>query len=226
LDDLNRVATEVDDQHRTGLLTPTGGWGPWINGGGWLTVHSQGVDFLYRDLQRVSTTIEACLKGQVEIAYQPGHPHGFLSSIYLAEVALCQPLWETDQGISALKLKAYPYPRALQRALVGKFAWEIDFSLRIAKKAVERADVAYAAGCCFRCVSCILQVVFALNGQYWLNEKGAVALANTFSIIPSMFRSRIEAAFLSLAADGHSIAQAIAILEGVSRDTEAIVASA
>jgi hypothetical protein len=99
-----------------------------------------------------------------------------------------------------------------------EFTWEIDFSLDIARKSIERSDVAYAAGCCFRCVACILQVLFAINEQYWLNEKGAVALANTFPIRPPLLRSRIEEAFASLAADGDSIANAIGVLEGVRRD--------
>jgi predicted nucleotidyltransferase len=169
---LDRIAAELDDRHQPGLLTPIGGWGPWINGGGWLTIQSQAVDFLYRDLGRVATSIEACCAGQVEIVYQPGHPHGFVSSIYMAEVALCQILWEADGQITALKKRTRPYPERLKKTLFQKFAWEIDFSLVIARKAVERADVAYAAGCCFRCVACLLQVVFALNEQYWMNEKG------------------------------------------------------
>jgi len=33
---LERLAAEVDDTRRSGLITPIGEWGPWINGGGWL----------------------------------------------------------------------------------------------------------------------------------------------------------------------------------------------
>ncbi len=218
LNALDRLAADFDDRHCSGLLTPIGGWGPWINGGGWLMVHGQAVDFLYRDLYRVGATIEACLAGRVDMVYQPGHPHGFVSSIYLAEVALCLPLWDANGRISALKLQARPFPRALQNALIKKFTWEIDFSLDIARKSIERSDVAYAAGCCFRSVACILQVLFAINEQYWLNEKGAVALANTFPIRPPLLRSRIEEAFASLAADGDSIARVIAGLEELRRD--------
>ncbi|MEP1077537.1 nucleotidyltransferase domain-containing protein [Leptolyngbya sp. PL-A3] len=31
---LNHLASELDDSHRTNLITPIGGWGKWINGGG------------------------------------------------------------------------------------------------------------------------------------------------------------------------------------------------
>src|SRR5215207_3251695 len=58
---LERVATEIDDSHRTGLIISIGGWGPWINGGGWFKVQSQAVDFLYRDLSKVEAIIDDCL---------------------------------------------------------------------------------------------------------------------------------------------------------------------
>ncbi|HYG63367.1 MAG TPA: nucleotidyltransferase domain-containing protein [Thermoanaerobaculia bacterium] len=217
---LDQASAELDDRHQPGLLTPIGGWGPWINGGGWLTVQGQPVDFLYRDLGKVSACIEACCAGEVEMVYQPGHPHGFSSSIYMAEVAACQILWEADGQLSALKERTDPYPEPLKLALIQKFGWEMGFSLMIARKAIERGDVAYVAGCCFRCVGCLLQVVFALNGQYWMNEKGAVALADTFLVRPAMLRGRIEKAFTLLAADRLALTEAIAVLDEVKRDTD------
>lgn len=220
---LDRVAAEFDDSHRTGILTPIGGWGPWINGGGWLTVQSTPVDFLYRDLNRVADVIEACHRGQIEMVYQPGHPHGFVSSIYMAEVALCRVLWQSDERLTTLKDRTRPYPAALREALLRQFAWEVDFSLAIAQKGVERADVAYVSGCCFRAVACFLQVLFALNEQYWLNEKGAVALADSFPLRPPQLRTRIAAAFETLAATEEALAAAIRELQELARETECLV---
>lgn len=34
LDQLRKVATKLDDEHRVDVITEIGGWGPWINGGG------------------------------------------------------------------------------------------------------------------------------------------------------------------------------------------------
>src|SRR4051794_10449225 len=34
-------------------VTEPGGWGPWVDGGGWLTVDGHRVDWIYRDLDRV-----------------------------------------------------------------------------------------------------------------------------------------------------------------------------
>lgn len=220
---LDRVAAELDDSHRTGLLTPIGGWGPWINGGGWLNIQSQAVDFLYRDLKKVETVIDECLAGQVDIVYQPGHPFGFVSAIYLAEIAVCQPLWEADGKLSALKKRVHPYPNALQKALIQKFTWEIDFSIKIAVKSIERKDVVYAVGCCFRSVACMLQVLFALNEEYWLNEKGALLIADKFPLRPNRLKERVESAFTLLSADGETIGKAIAILEELNQDVSVLL---
>ena len=215
---LSRVATSLDDTHRPDVVTPTGEWGPWINGGGWLRIRSYPVDFLYRDLVTVTAVIGDCLQGKVDIFYQPGHPLGFVSSMYLAEVAVCQPLWDPEGALAALKKQVDPYPASLQRALIQKFAWEIDFSLQTARKSIDRADVTYAAGCCFRSVMCMLQAMFVLNKQHWLNEKGALALADAFTWKPEDLRSRVESAFQALDANPSGIAMAIDILQELGKE--------
>ena len=97
--DLCQVASSYDDRREAGLLTSFGEWGPWINGGGWLKVKSMQVDLIYRDLSTVRTVFEDCQNGQVSISYQPGHPHGFISSIYFAEIAHCKILSD-ERGLS------------------------------------------------------------------------------------------------------------------------------
>ena len=76
------------------MITGIGGWGPWIDGGGWLTVQGVPVDLLYRDIENVAAIMAECAAGMPRIVYQPGHPHGFSTAIYLAEVALCRVLWD------------------------------------------------------------------------------------------------------------------------------------
>ena len=216
---LARVAADIDDQHRPDAVTPIGEWGPWINGGGWLTCQNIPVDFLYRDLDQVSTVINRCLIGEFTHVYQPGHPHGFPSYIYMAEIALCQPLWDPHNKIAALKANTVVYPPLLQQAIIKRFFWEADFSLKVARKGVSRGDVSYVAGCCFRAVVCLTQTLFALNEQYWMNEKGAVALAATFSRHPEQFAERITGAFGQLSADPREADSAIDRLETLAHET-------
>jgi predicted nucleotidyltransferase len=115
---LQRVVDGLDDTGRAATLTPIGGWGQWINGGGWLTLAGTRVDLLYRDLQRVRAVIDDCHEGRIERHYQPGHPHAFVSSIYMGEVAYCRPLWDPAGSLAALNQLTQPYPRRLADALV------------------------------------------------------------------------------------------------------------
>lgn len=216
---LQQVATELDDQHRDRLMTEMGEWGPWMNGGGWLTVQGIAVDLLYRDLEQVSACIEACCAGEITIAYQPGHPHGFGNSNYMAEVALGRSLWDPQGTWQALQDKTRVYPPLLKQAIIQKFLWEAEFCLRIGRKSISRRDVTYAAGCCFRGVICLMQTLFALNEQYWMNEKGAVALASTFSLCPAQLQKRVDEMFASLAAEETAIAGAINQLQGLVQET-------
>jgi hypothetical protein len=212
---LEGVAHQLDDEHHGNLVTDVGGWGPWINGGGWLKVNGIPVDFLYRDLDKVTRIINDCRSGKIETVYQPGHPFGFVSSIYLAEVALCRPLWDPHGKVEKMKAQVIPYPPLLKKAIIDSFWWEVDFSLGIARKSIPRGDVTYAAGSCFRAVTCLMQVLFAVNEQYWMNEKGALALADGFAKTPVRLRERVEDAFSQLNSSGESIASAINILRNV-----------
>jgi predicted nucleotidyltransferase len=225
LDALNRLATELDDEHRSDLLTPIGGWGPWINGGGWLKIDGTAVDFLYRDLEKVSQVITDCRAGRLQVDYQPGHPHAFTSAIYLAEVALCQPLTDPHTAVKGLKQMVSPYPNALQQALVDRFFWEARFSIAIAGKAASRGDAAYVAGCMFRCTSCLLQTLFALNEHYWMNEKGALAIAAGFDRSPGDLKKRIHTAFGSLQPKATSLAAGLTILDTIIREVEDLLSS-
>lgn len=220
---LRQIAVELDDLHREDVITELGGWGPWINGGGWLTIQSQPVDLIYRDLTKVTSIIDQCCAGQVEIAYQPGHPHGFVTSIYMAEIAYCQPLWDPTGVVAALKTKCDPYPAALRQGSLYRFWWEVDFSLKVAQKATGRGDASYVAGCCYRAVACLIQSLFALNGHYLMNEKGAVQLASAFPITIPNLQQRIEAAFASLDADPAALDHAIETLAEIEQECAALI---
>jgi hypothetical protein len=220
---LDRVAAKHDDRNQSGLVTPIGGWGPWINGGGWLRVGGAAVDFLYRDTSKVESVIDRCLVGDIEVAYQPGHPLGFLSSIYAGEVSVCRPLWDPAGWVTSSKRRLVHYPEELRRKLVKRFGSEAGFCLLIAEKPVRRSDVTYVAGCVFRAVCCLLLVLFALNREYWLNEKGALNLAGRFRIAPARFRERVEAIWGSVVKDSEALAAALAIVRELNDEVKALV---
>lgn len=169
------VGGVVDDPSAT--VTAIGEWGPWINGGGWLRVGGIEVDLLYRDLGKVAETIAELRAGRFTMDYQVGHPHGFCSAILAGEAAIGVPLHDPAHAFAMLKRRASPYPEALGDALVARFGWEVDFAIENGELAARRAERTHAAGCAYRALCCMAQVLFALNGRYLINEKGAVQAA-------------------------------------------------
>ncbi|OKO85183.1 DNA polymerase subunit beta [Bradyrhizobium sp. AS23.2] len=168
------AAKEIADNPAATAVTPVGEWGPWIVGGAWLSVEGRKVDLLYRSADAVEAVMESCRAGIVTMDYQPGHPHGFCSAIWMGEIAYCQPLHDPQALIARLKSIAQPYPRPLRDALIRRFQWEVLFGIEIAELAITRGEQTHIAGCAYRSLACVAQVPFALNERYHINEKGAL----------------------------------------------------
>lgn len=176
---LARAVTALDDGRRDGLLNPPGQWGPWINGGAWLTVGGQPVDILLRDIGRVRGIIRDCVEGIITIDYQCGHPFGFVNTIYAAETHFCKPIWQAEgKPVDSLKSLLYAYggysPKMME-TIIAKFMWEAEFSLACGRKAALGGDAHYALGSIFRSVGSWVQVVYAVNETYLMNEKRSLS---------------------------------------------------
>jgi predicted nucleotidyltransferase len=197
---LNQAAQALDDEHRANLCTSLGGWGPWVIGGGWLRVDGVAVDLIYRDIQRVRVTIADCREGKLVIGMQAGHPFGFVSSIYMGEVATCQILWDPNDVMRDLKAKTHPYPAELKKAVFHVIGWEPSFCADLVEKGLLKGDAAYVAGCAFRAVTGLLHTLAAINETYVLNEKGLTSLAEGFTIAPRELQPRINQIFSQLSA--------------------------
>lgn len=177
LEDLSLLAWRVDDRGTEAMVTDIGEWGPWINGGAWLVIDGVRVDWIFRDLALVERTVQAVLEGRVTCDYQAGHPHGFHSHVYAGEVHHAVRLHDPDDAVGALQALTDPYPGALRRTILQRFLWEAAFALTTARTAAARGDTYYVSGCLFRSVACVVQVLYALNARWFLNEKGSVAEA-------------------------------------------------
>ncbi len=203
-------------------VTPIGEWGPWIVGGAWLAIGGRKVDLLYRSIDKVSAVIDACRHGEVGMHYQAGHPHGFCSAIWMGEVAQCRPLHDPDGAIAALQARTSPYPRALRDALIRRFQWEIPFGIENAELALPRGDTTHIAGCAYRALTCIGQVLFALNEQYLINEKGALAVAAAFPVTIHNLSERVADIWRSLGDGRHEAA--LQTLRALERDVRELSA--
>jgi hypothetical protein len=223
-DRLREVVKTIVDEPDAIRVTPIGEWGPWIVGGAWLVIGGRKVDLLYRSIEQVTKTIDACRSGDIGMYYQPGHPHGFCSAIWMGEVAQCRPLHDPDGVIAPLRARTSAYPRALRDALIRRFQWEILFSIENAEIAVPRRDSAHIAGCAYRALACVGQILFALNGQYLINEKGALAVAASFPVTIQSLTKRVADVWRLIGSAQHE--EALQTLRSLEHDISEMSAKA
>lgn len=219
---LGQCLKSLDDEGREGLLHPPGEWGPWINGGAWLTVEGTAVDVLLRDIGRVAEVLCDCTAGRITIDYQCGHPFGFVNLIYAAEIHFCKPLWQdASEPVSyfkAMLAEDNGYPKVMQQAVIRKFMWEAQFSLACGRKPAHNHDVNYAMGSVFRASCAWAEILYALNGKYLMNEKGALKHLNKLVLCAADMESRICTAYSLLAAG--EAKKAYALLDSLHAEIE------
>lgn len=209
---LRSLAAKVADSP-VGVTEP-GGWGPWVNGGGWLTVQGWHVDWIYRDLDRVQRIWGDCQHGRYEIGIQPGHPLGFYSHAYAGEVALCQVLADPTGELTDLRAQTATYPAALSDALV-EGLWEADFIARAARYGVSGSDPAYTAGCLFRAVGVACQALHGHARRWLINEKGMVALTAALPVAPPGFAGRVHSLLAAVGRSQDEMAETVSAAEAL-----------
>ena len=218
------AAKEISDDPDAAAVTAIGEWGPWIVGGAWLTVGGHKVDLLYRDADAVEAVMQSCRAGVVSMHYQPGHPHGFCSEIWMGEVACCQPTHDPAHLIARLKSIALPYPRPLRDALIRRFQWEILFGIENAELAAARSEPTHVAGCLYRSLACIAQVLFALNERYLINEKGALQEAAGLPLTLPDFAGRPTEVWRRIGQG--NLARACALMRQIDQDLKVLTQAA
>jgi predicted nucleotidyltransferase len=221
-EEIAEIASKVDDTHRRDIITPLGAWGEWVNGGGWLVIDGWHVDFIFRDIHRVEQVIQDCLVGAISAHYQTGHPHAYINGMYLGEVAICKILTDQNGRLKALKEKTTPYSPMMKKSMVNYFMFEAGFSLMFAEDNTNKDDLYYVAGHLFRAVSCLNQVLFALNEEYCLNEKKAVKMIANFPQVPSDYKKRVDKIFTLLSAKSGDTSKACSELKQLVEEIKTI----
>lgn len=203
---LGKLAREVAGPQAK--VTELGAWGPWVDGGAWLTIADTAVDWLYRDLDRVHLSCQNALQGRVDFHFQVGHPMGVLGTSYAGEIALGVVQADPSGELLALQRQVATYPTALGEALVAKL-WEAGFILDGLPKPASRGDTVYVAGCLFRVVELCAYALHGRAGRWLINEKGAVALAGRLPQAPADFVRRANDVLAHLGTTSDEMAVAI-----------------
>ncbi|HEY4386805.1 MAG TPA: nucleotidyltransferase domain-containing protein [Ktedonobacteraceae bacterium] len=192
IDRIRSIAATLNDTLNP-VVTELGGWGAWVNGGAWLSIGGQRLDFLYRNIDFVSATLDECNRGIIHSDYWQQPAYGFHSFMYCAETAICRPLYDPDHIIDDLKTKVARYSSQLKQAIIRTFLWSARFTLDNTYKAAARGEVYLVTGCLARAMHCLVQVLYALNETYYLSESRLDADVHAFSIQPALFLERMYA---------------------------------
>jgi predicted nucleotidyltransferase len=222
---IQRVRELAEDVNDTAdpVVTDFYEWGPWVNGGAWLTIGEQRVDFVYRNLDHVDRVIVQAEAGGYELDYAQQPPFGFFSGTYLGEIAVCISLFDPEARIDALKRRVADYPEALRRAVVQDYLWAAEFGLAaFARKFAARSDAYGTAACLARVVNQLVLVLFALNRKYLLNDKTALAEVAEFERAPREFGPRVQKTLANLGGSPAELVAAVTSIAQLLRETVAL----
>jgi Nucleotidyltransferase domain/Domain of unknown function (DUF4037) len=198
-------------------------WGPWVNGGAWLTIGGQRVDLLYRSLEHQARVIADANAGRFELHWGQQAPFGFFGPTYLGELAICRPLFDPGGRVAALKREVAEYPEALRRAIVQAYLWQAEFSLEsFAPKFAAGGEVLGAVGCLTRLAHQLVLVLFALNRRHLLSDKTALAEIAGFALAPPQFGERVAALLARPGREPAALAASVATAAGLVAETVAL----
>jgi nucleotidyltransferase-like protein len=215
IDDIRLIAKQYainEDPTVTGFYE----WGPWVNGGAWIETASGKVDFIYRNIQHISRTIEKAKNGEWENHFEQQPPYGFTSIIYLAETSCCIPLYDPQHVITKLKAEVRAYPPKLKQAVVQQSLWSLEFTIWHAEYFYKKGDIYNVMGCLARGVKNIVNALFAINELYPLGDKRAIQILEKTRKVPSHFEQKVEKI---LCVDKQSIGNNIDLLKKLFAET-------
>lgn len=202
------------------VVTSFYGWGPWVNGGAWLTIGRQRVDFVYRSLEHLERVIAEAEAGRYEQHYTQQPPFGFFSGAYLGEIAVCVPLFDPEARLEALKRRVADYPEALRQAVVQDYLWQAEFGLAaFAPKFAHRSGAYGTAACLTRAVNQLVMVLFALNRKYLIDDKTALSEVSEFERVPREFERRVQQTLGQLGYSPEELGAAVESVEHLFRET-------
>jgi len=89
-----------------------------------------------------------------------------------------------------------------------------------AKDNIEKDDLSYVCGHCYRSISCLNQVLFAINEEYCINEKKAVKMIDTFNIRPGAYKEKIDKIITLISSDVEQTKEGLDILQKLVNEVE------
>jgi hypothetical protein len=167
-------------------------WGPWVNGGAWINTTSGEVDFLYKNIEQITRTIDNAKNGIWENNFDQQPPYGFSSIIFLSETQSSLPLYDPDNVIKNLKESVEQYPHKLKQSIIQQSLWSAEFTIWQAEKFAAKNDTFNTVGCLTRAIKNIVTSLFAVNELYPMGDKRAITILEQAKIRPETLSLKID----------------------------------
>jgi len=167
-------------------------WGPWVNGGAWINTISGEVDFLYKNIEQITRTIETAKDGIWENNFDQQPPYGFSSIIFLSETQNSLPLYDPDNVVKNLKESVEQYPQKLKQTVIQQSLWSAEFTIWQAEKFANKNDTFNTVGCLTRATKSIVTSLFAVNELYPMGDKRAISILEQAKIRPEDLTLKID----------------------------------
>ncbi|MDF0673525.1 MAG: DUF4037 domain-containing protein [Nitrospira sp.] len=120
---------------------------------------------------------------------------GFFNYVLLADIRTMQIIEDPYATLARWKTDVATYPEPMRQSILHRFMreamfWPENFHYRTA---VERADIIYTSALVQRVVQAVIQVIFALNREYFQGEKRLAQALVKLPLLPKAFPVRLQA---------------------------------
>ena len=198
-------------------------WGPWVNGGAWLTIGGARFDLLYRSTEQLERALADAQAGRWQLDFAQQAPFGYFSGALLGELACCAPLHDPHGALAALKARVASYPDPLRAAVVQGALWQVELGLHaFAPKLAAKGEVVGSVGCMTRFAAYLVLGLFALNRAWFVSDKTAFAEIATFARAPRDFGVRLAAVLAAPGASPEALARSFAQIDALFAETCAL----
>ncbi|HEU4560238.1 MAG TPA: nucleotidyltransferase domain-containing protein [Longimicrobium sp.] len=173
-------------------------WGrddPFVQGGTDFVYRGVRVECWLRGATHVEASIAECLRGELRREYVGWTVMGFFNHVVLADVHSLGILDDRDGMLARWKKSVATYPEPLRETILRRFMGEAAFwpANPHYHTAIEREDVVYTAGIAQLVVHALIQVLFALNREYFPGEKRVTESLRRLALAPPDVAGRVQA---------------------------------
>ena len=175
-------------------------WGaddPFVEGGTDFRLDGVRVECWLRRASTVQATIADCLAGRIRREYTVWTAMGYFNYVALSDVHSMRIIDDPAGMLARWKAQVAVYPEPLRDAILSRFMAEAAFwpDNPHYLSAIERGDVIYTSAIVQQVLHALIQVVFALNREYFPGEKQlaeALEALEALTVAPARFAENVE----------------------------------